>query len=234
MSVCNSSTTVSVAPSKPCLPPLPAITSLHGILLDFDPDRFHPHLATPAVMADPQKLLENHVGVWLSRHPIFARARVVDSGRGLHVIVQFSEPVQFKTANDRSKWAAVVKIVQRILPTDLDCPGITALTRPIGSTNGKSGQPVKLLSEGEPVDPEEVLEFCVAAIAKPFGTLFQLLFGDVRISPCPVCRGDETRLDALDHIGRCYGGCGKVTPAAILDLFLKPRPVKKGGPKPQD
>ena len=125
--------------------PLEAITSLLGIMLDVDPDRLHPDLAAPAVLADPKKMWKKLVGIWLSRHPIFAKAQVVSSGRGLHVILRFSKPVQFETPNERAKWAAAVKLVQRLLPTDLDCPGITALTRPIGSINGKCGELVLLL-----------------------------------------------------------------------------------------
>ena len=231
MSVCNSSTTVSVAPWKPCLPPLPAITSLDAIMLDFDPDRFHPELAAAEVLANPKKMWKKLVGIWLSRHPIFAKAQVVSTGRGLHVIIRFSEPLQFETTNDRSKWAAVVKIVQKLLPTDPDCPGITALTRPVGSVSGENGARVALVRGGEPVSPAEVLAFCVEALAKPFSTTLRLLLNRVRIKPCPICRIKGSRLQAFDHEGRCNGRCGDVTLGQIRDLFLKTRSAGKGDKK---
>ena len=49
-----------------------------------------------------------------------------------------------------NRWAAAVKIVQCVLPTDPDCPGITALTRPVGSVNGKNGAAVRVLKTMSP------------------------------------------------------------------------------------
>ena len=36
--------------------------------------------------------------------------------------------MEFATGADRERWAAVIKVTQRLLPSDPDCPGITALT----------------------------------------------------------------------------------------------------------
>lgn len=209
--------------------PEAAITSLHGILLDFDPDRLCPDIASSKTRANPEKLWKRVVRKWLRRHPVFARARVVLSGRGLHVIIRLEPAVVFETEAERQKWAAVVKLVQKLLPTDPDCPGITALTRPVGSINSKNNETVQLLHGGEPVHPDEVLALCAQAAARPFATVVGLLYGGTQISPCPVCRGDGSRLGVLDHVGMCYGGCGKVGLGQIFDLFLKPRAAKRGG-----
>jgi len=206
-----------------------AITSLHGILLDFDPDRLHPNAASRADRDDPKRLWANVVEPWMQRHPVFAKARVVASGRGLHAILRFSSAVDFTSECEREYWAAVVQVVQKLLPTDPDCPGITALTRPLGSVNGKNGETVRLLDAGQPVNPDEVLALCADVVARPFAIVAGLLFSSKRITPCPVCQVDSSRLDILDQVGMCYGGCGKVQIGQLFDLFLQPRPAKKGG-----
>lgn len=205
------------------------ITTLHGILLDFDPGRLHPNLADAAVLLCPEKLHREVVRPWLDRHPVFASAEIRSSGRGLHAIVRLSPPVEFETLAQRTKWAAAVKIVQKLLPTDPDCPGITALTRPIGSINSKNGKEVQQLYKGQPVSPVEVLELCGQAVNRPFATVAGLLYPSNRISPCPVCFADGSHLDVLDGVGKCYGSCGKVRVGQIMDRFLSARPAKNGG-----
>ncbi|MBA4192399.1 MAG: hypothetical protein C0467_30900 [Planctomycetaceae bacterium] len=205
-----------------------AITSLHGILLDFDPDRLLRSVAPLSLREDPKKFWMGVIQPWLERSPVLAKAKVVASGRGLHVIVRMSPAVEFETEADHQKWAAAVKVVQKLLPTDPDCPGITALTRPVGSINGKNGKKVRLFHKGEAVSPDDVLALCKQAVTRPFATVAGLLFGVTRITPCPVCEKEGSRLDVLDHVGMCYGGCGKVSLGRIFDLFLKPRAAKKG------
>jgi hypothetical protein len=207
--------------------PEAAVTSLHGILLDFDPHRLRAAVAPKAVRKNPKEFWKRVVRPWLQRYPLFAKARIVSSGRGLHVIIRLEPAVVFETEADRQRWAAIVKIVQRLLPTDPDCPGITALTRPVGSVNVKNGETVRLFRKGEGVNPAEVLELAQEAAARPFATVMSLLYPEKRVSPCPVCEGDGTRLDVLDHAGKCYGSCGTVRLAQIFDLFLKPRAAKK-------
>ncbi len=219
--LCGPITEVSVAEA--------GITRLYGILLDIDPDRLHADIAPPTVLANPDQLLQVVVREWLDRHPVFAKAEVRSSGRGLHVIIMMSPPVEFETEAQRQRWAGVVKLVQKLLPTDPDCPGITAMTRPIGSINGKNGTKVRLLRAGETVSPDDVLGLCKKAIASPFGTVAGLLYGDTRISPCPICQADGSRLDVLDRWGMCYGRCGKVGLGRLFDRFMRPRAARTGG-----
>ena len=201
--------------------PEPMITSLRGILLDFDPSLYR------KAVADPKLFCGDLVERWLSRHPVFQKAEVRSSGRGLHVLLLFDRPVEFATQGERQLWAAVVKVIQRLLPTDPGCPGITALTRPVGSVNSKNGKQVRLLKEGRPVDPQEVLALFEEVKAAPFRTVASLLFGGERVSPCPLCQAEGSALVALDHSGKCYG-CGQVRIGQLFDVFLKPR-AKKGG-----
>lgn len=205
------------------------ITRLRGVLLDFDPGRLHPDVAPAAVLNDPDRLHAEVVRPWLDRDPVFAQAEVRCSGRGLHAIVWLDPVVEFATTADRQRWACAVRVVQRLLPTDPDCPGLTALTRPVGSMNGKTGRAVRVVRPGRPVPPADVLALCQRAARSPFATAAGLLFPGRRVSPCPVCRAAASRLDVLDRVGMCYGGCGKVPLARLFDQFLAPRGRAKGG-----
>lgn len=222
--LCNGGAT---GPIKRVSLPLEMITSLRGILLDFDPKRFRKRLVPAEVRASRVKFYKRVIRGMLARHAVLNKAEVRSSGRGLHAILWFNEPVEFTTDADRQRWAAIVKVVQKLLPTDPDCPGITALTRPIGSVNSKNGGAVKTMHEGEPVTAEEVMDLFNQARSSPFRTVAKILFGDDHIKPCPVCGGDGTKLDALDFVGQCYGSCGKVRVGQLFDVFLRPRPSRK-------
>jgi hypothetical protein len=147
---------------------------------------------------------------------------VRDSGRGLHVIFWFEEPVAFQTDGERQRWAGIVQVVQAILPIDPDQPGITALTRPVGSINSKTGRKVRCLKPGTPVPIAEVLKLYEQMSGAPFRTVMGVLFGADRVLPCPVCRAEGSALAALDFVGRCYA-CGTVKLERLYDAFLAPR-----------
>ena len=200
------------------------ITSVRGIPLDFDPKLFRPEKVSAKARKDPALFSQTLVRPCLQRHPVLAKAERRVSGQGIHAILWFDRPVEFATESDRQRWAAIVKVIQKLLPTDPDCPGITALTRPVGSINGKSATKVHRLYQGEPVSADEVLGLFEQACSRPFLTVANLLFGAERVTPCPVCEEDGTRLDALDRAGKCYGGCGTVCLGQLFDVYLKPRP----------
>jgi hypothetical protein len=218
-----------VGPIEQVSLPEAMITSLRGILLDLDPARFRPEQVPLDVLANPARFYELVISKMLARHPVLAKAEVRVSGRGLHVIIRFEDPVQFADEADRQRWAAIVKVVQRLLPTDPDCPGITALTRPLGSVNSKNGVTVERLHEGEPVSAEEVLGLFEQVRTSPFRTVARLLLGDERVTPYPVCRAAASRLNALDRVGMCYGTCGKVRLGQLYDVFLAPRSTRTEG-----
>jgi hypothetical protein len=201
------------------------ITALHGVVFDIDLNLFRDDAPNVTPGAGPEQFHERTLRPWLDRHPVLARAEVRDSGRGLHVLLWFDQPVVFENESERQRWAGIVKVVQAALPIDPDQPGITALTRPIGSTNGKTGRPVTCLQPGSPVPVGDVLELYERMVWQPFRTVMGILLGGDRINPCPVCRAEGTSLSALDYVGQCYGSCGKVKIEDLYDLFLVARPA---------
>jgi hypothetical protein len=207
--------------------PVELITRLRGIMLDIDPSLFRSRAVPAKYIDDPQKFYKRVVRPWLQRHAALRDAEVRLSGRGLHVLIWFTEPVEFTTDAERKRWAGIVKAVQAILPTDPDGPGITALTRAWGTINSKNGVMVKRLYAGKPVAKEVVLELFERLRTQPFRTVMGVLFGGERSRPCPICGDDDSTLSAMDRVGQCYGSCGKVPLSGLFDVFLRPRPGKK-------
>jgi len=216
--------------------PAERITTLHGFMIDLDPAKLapdNPHFPP----ADSPRAFHEAIKTVLGRHPLARHAEVRASGTGLHLVVRLEPAVELRTAADQQRWKAIVEAAQSTLPGDLDAPGITALTRPVGSVNSKNGAVVEVLAPGEPVDPARVVEFVDGLAKAPFKAVATILFGNDRVRPCPACRGEGSQLDVLDQFGRCYGGCSKVTLEQVFDLIYcaEPRPGKQGaatGAKP--
>jgi hypothetical protein len=203
------------------------IANLNGILLDLDPGLLKQGPLIPNLPADPDQFLKQCVQQWLERHPVLEALELRMSGTGLHGILWLEPAVEFADDAERDRWCATVQIVQATLPTDPNAPGITATTRAIGSTNTKNDKVVRLLKKGDPVCPSDVIELQEQMCAAPFKTLFSILTGTDRMSPCPFCGKDETSLAALDYVGKCYG-CGTVTFERLCsELFLSGKSKKE-------
>jgi hypothetical protein len=211
-------------PAKIVQLPSEAITEVNGVLFDLDPDLLRPEVVTEEVISRPDLFFETVVRPWLDRHPLLRCAEVRNSGRGLHVIPRFAPAIQIQTDAERRRLAGIVQTVQRALPCDPNAPGLTALTRPVGSINGKVGRPVVLLKQGTPTSLEQLLDLYARLRDHPFRTVQEILFGTERVHPCPLCKELGSSLGALDRVGRCYPTCGKVGLAQLYDLFLKPAP----------
>lgn len=199
--------------------PVEMITTLHGMMIDVDLHLLRADALPAGATESPELLHELVLEPMLARHPVFARAEVRTSGRGLHVLLLLDPPVVFTDAAERDRWAASVKVVQSILPSDPDAPGIAATTRPVGSVNSKTGRRVEVLKPGAPVAPDDVLKLVEAIRARPFAIVAKMLVGG-RTSPCPVCRKPGTRLGVQNAVGRCYGSCRKVTIGQLFGAFM--------------
>ena len=202
--------------------PLERITTVHAFLLDLDPKLYVARNPFFPPADDPEVFFHNIEPV-LNHHPLAGTAEVRMTGTGLHVIIPLAPPVELKGAGAQRRWDALVRAVQCTLPADPNAPGITALTRPIGSINSKNGATVRVLRPGKPVAAKAVEEFVARLDKAPFKEVAVVLLGGTRVSPCPVCQREGSRLDVLDRVGMCYA-CGKVTLAQILDRIYAPPP----------
>jgi hypothetical protein len=200
--------------------PLERITTVHAFLLDLDPKLYVAGNPFFPAADNPEVFFQNIEPV-LNHHPLASFAEVRMTGTGLHVIVQLDPPVELKDAGTQRRWDALVRTVQCTLPVDPNAPGVTALTRPVGSINSKNNALVRVLRPGKPVAAKAVEEFVARLDKAPFKEVAVVLFGGTRVSPCPICQG--SRLDVLDRVGMCYA-CGKVTLAQILDRIYAPPP----------
>jgi hypothetical protein len=207
--------------------PLEMITKLNGILLDVDCGKFRKVIAPLAVRSNPRQFYLTVLRPILARHAVLSKAEVRVSGTGLHVIVWIDPPVEFQNEPERHHWATIVKVVQRLLPTDHCAPGITATTRPIGSVNSKNNKRVSLLKRGEPISVESILDPVTAVQSAPFRTVAGILFGSEPISPCPVCKTNGSSLGVFDRSGKCYATCGKVHLQQLYESFLRAPSTKK-------
>jgi hypothetical protein len=201
--------------------PLERITTHHGVMIDLDPRLYVP--GNPLFLpADDPRIFYRNIKPVLERHPLARRAEVRLSGTGLHLLVWVSPPVELHSEAEQRRWDHIVRAVQCSLPADPDAPGITALTRAVGSVNSKNGATVTVLQSGEPVTPQEVENFVSRLGEAPFRELARVLLSADRVAPCPVCRKEGSRLDVQDRSGSCYGGCGRVRLDRLLEVIYAP------------
>lgn len=213
-----------VGPAHEIARPRENITRLHGILQDLDPKYLLPGNPYFPPAEDAKEFLAG-ITPALNRHPLAQYAEIRASGTGLHAIVRMDPPAELHTHADQEHWAAVVTAVQLSLPGDDHAPGITALTRPIGSTNSKNGATVRQLRAGKPVSPDVVLNYVAALDEAPFRRLVEALIGPMEsVRPCPICRAEGSSMAVFDRAGKCYG-CGKVTWDMLIDQIVAPAEI---------
>jgi hypothetical protein len=227
-SLCNDRRTGSIAGVSL---PLARITRLHGIMTDLDPKVLAPGNMLFPPADDPAQFFHN-IRAALDRHPLLRDAEVRSSGTGLHAVLWIDPPVELMTEADQQRWGALVEVVQRSLPSDPDAPGIIAMTRPVGSTNGKNGATVRVLKAGKSVSQSAVDEFAGRLQEAPFKVVAETLLGTSRASPCPLCRGPGSQLSVLDRVGKCYG-CGNVSLERLFDAAYAPNAGGDGAEAPQ-
>jgi hypothetical protein len=196
------------------------ITKLRMVMVDIDPKYLAPALYQTGKGSDAWCLYEHTVKHWLNRHPLWTNAEVRHSGTGLHVLLHLEPFVEFESSINRDRWAAIVRALQNTLPSDPNAPCLTALTRPVDSTNSKSNRRVTQLRAGTPVSPTALLDFVDQLRLRPFATIAYILYGTDRIAPCPICKMDGNTLAALDRVGRCYARCGMVKLAQLFGTFM--------------
>jgi hypothetical protein len=216
----------SIGPAPRIQIPTERITRLRGLMIDLDPGMLDPANTLFPPAKQPAEFLRRNRAV-LDRHPLVRDAEVRSSGTGLHLLLWFKPPVELKTAGDQRRWDGLIRVIQATLPSDPNAPGIAALTRPVGSINSRNGARVETLRPGSPIDPQRVVEFTAKVKAAPFRVVADILLGNERMTPCPVCSGARSALAALDRVGKCYG-CGTVSLAALYEAILAPEKQDTG------
>ena len=205
------------------------IVRLRGIFFDLDPDMLREGPVFNYVGPDSQRFYEQSIRPLLERHPVLSKCEVRATGRGLHAILRFAEPVDLASEADQRRWASTVQVVQAALPADTRSPGITATTRALGSINSKTGKRVVLINNGEPVSVDEVESLRSELSDAPFKTIARIQFGSDAISPCPFCKVEAARLAAFDQSGLCYANCGHVDLDQLCDVAYLPFQDQQGG-----
>lgn len=209
------------------------VTRLNGILLELDIECLRVGPVLKKACRDGHELFAEVGRTWFGNHPLFSKAEVRFSGRGLHGILWLASPIVFDSPRKRELWQQVIRAVQRALPTDPAAPDLLGMTRPIGSINSKTGRHVERLRAGEPVTEAEILSFCDDLHRRGMATVMTVLFGSTTVCPCPKCGDPEQSLAAVStarttaanvgNRGRCYE-CGNVTLTDLLELVFHGRP----------
>jgi hypothetical protein len=190
--------------------PVERITRLNGILLDIDPCLFKPSTFVPDPGLKADQFYEQYVETWLDRHPVLKAAEVRNSGSGLHVILRPERPIEIRDDLDRNRWKARVKVLQAALPTDPMQPGMHAMTRMVGSLNGKTMTPVSVIRPAGMLQEESLLALVDEICNEHLTLQMRVLVGDTSASPCPLCRKEKSQLQVTGNRGRCYDCCNKV------------------------
>ena len=161
-------------------------------MIDVDPGKLIPDNPLFPPAEDP----ENSSGgsrpssiVILWRHD----AEVRSTGTGLHLLLWFEPPVELEDAAGQRRWDGLIRLTQATLPSDPNAPGITALTRPVGSINSKNGARVEKIRRGSPVNPQRVVEFAAQVKAAPFRVVAGILLGSERRDALPDLLGGQVR-----------------------------------------
>lgn len=192
------------------------IVELRCVMIDLDPRYLSTSLPWGDSLGDPRRLWHEHLrpGLTLIGLAEWCEARL--SGTGLHLIISFSTPVSIDSNRDRQVWDARIRVLQSLLLGDPHSPGITALTRPVGSINTKNQALVETIHAGQLITAEQFAIVVDQLAAEPARTVMQYVYGTDRVTPCPYCGGDGTTCSALSRNTLSYGCCAK---RDISDLF---------------
>jgi endogenous inhibitor of DNA gyrase (YacG/DUF329 family) len=198
--------------------PRESVTRLWGLVVDLDANILKPNPWFPP--ADTAEAFYTAIAPVLERHPVLRHAEIRDTGRWLHAIVRFNEPVELKSAKDQKYWTDIHKVLMGSVPSDSAAPALIALTRPISSVNGKTQRPVRMLKAAIEVSPGVLVEWTEEVKRSPFQMIGQVLFGEQRVKPCPYCQTEGSHFDLGERVGFCYGPCKQVPLNRLFEPFL--------------
>jgi hypothetical protein len=216
----------AVGPVTQIALPREAVTKLHGLVVDLDANVLKDNPWFPPAATAEEFLAA--VQPVLNRHPILRNAEIRFTGRWLHAIIMFREPVELRSAADQNRWNGIHRVLKASVPSDPAAPSLIAMTRPVGSINSKTGFAVNTLKPGEPIDAVLLQDWIAEVRNKPFETVALILFGQRRVSPCPYCLSEGSYLDLGELMGFCYGPCRRVRIKRLSEPFMFDGSIKGG------
>src|SRR4051794_38005637 len=89
--------------------PREAVTRLWGLVVDLDANILKPNPWFPP--APTPEEFHRAITPALDRHPVLRSAEVRSTGRWLHAITWFQEPVELRTAADQQRWNAIHEVL---------------------------------------------------------------------------------------------------------------------------
>lgn len=222
-------------PARLISKPVVQVAAIRGFMIDIDVDVLDPAVVGEQCVADAEQLYERHVRIWLDREPVLFKSEVRFTGGGLHVLLWLDEPI-ICVGEDAQRWDKIALGLRSVLPADPRGPGLNVMTRPVGALNLKYSPPrvVRVLRHGSPVSKAEVLQLFSRVANAPAVLWMQVLHGDERVSPCPLCAHPDRSLGVAGswHV-QCYK-CGRVNASQLMYRlysaeFLKTRKDSANG-----
>src|SRR5262249_4366561 len=218
-----------VGPAAHVQVPREGVTRLWGLVIDLDANILKVNPWFPP--ADTAESFYNAILPVLERHPVLRHAEIRDTGRWLHAIVRFTEPVELKSSRDQKFWAGAHQLLKTSVPSDPAAPALIALTRAVGSINGKNQRPVRSLKAATEIPPGVLLDWTEEVKRSPFQMLGQVLFGTRQVAPCPYCRTDGSHLEVGEKVAFSYGPCQQAPLTRLHEPFLTAPSGSKSGKK---
>jgi hypothetical protein len=208
----------AIGPAWHIAVPREMVTRIHGLVIDLDANVLKDNPWFP-----PGETAESFwAGITpvLTRHRILRHAEIRFTGRWLHAITWISPPVEVHTAAEQARWTGIHQVLKASVPSDPAAPALNGMTRPVGSTNSKTGNEVRTLKVGNPISAAILEEWVEEVKRRPFETLALVLFGERRITPCPFCMREGSHLDLGEEFGHCYGPCRRVSLKRLFEPFM--------------
>ena len=220
-SLCNERAT---GPASRIALPVNQVASIHGFMIDIDLSHLAHDTLGGESLASVDAFYASHLGLWLDRDPVLAKAEVRDTGHGVHVLLWLDKPVVCSDG-DQQTWNGIVGGLRTVLPGDPKVNGINAMTRPVGAENTKSDpvMVVRQLRAGQPVTRAEILDLVTRATRSPAELWMRVFHGGDSVSPCPLCLDANSTLRIAGNWQcQCYE-CGRKDAASLLYRLYNPK-----------
>ena len=213
----------AIGPAEAIAVSLDEVACVRAFMADIDLSQLEPAVIGSDASENSTKFYHNFLANCLSRHPVLQKAEVrASSQHGVHVIWHLERPQVLK-AGEALLYDRLIRGLRVVLPSDPNCNGLIAMTRPVGAKNKKYSPPqvVDQLRSGEPVTRDEILSLAREISDEPASTLMRVLYGGKRVTPCPFCQKNANSLGVAGRWRCCCYDCGSINAAELLGRFYR-------------